>query len=314
MGPIPLSGKRNLPVCCLFLGILFIYATMAGTVHADESNTLIERNGSLSAPDKDRRTTLHGDLITRLNPDGVMLSVGGHRRWISCKGDTSGIASPYLKGGFALGVNPAYSQVSVYGEWIPAVFAALRVQYDLYRFFGTNGALLSFPESGARFGKDEIDALKGKEESGFGHRIMLQPTLQTKAGPVIVRNQTDLAYYRFDGKGPFFYEWEYDTLLEDGDVLVANRTELLIEAWKGRKGALLLAGPYYEITRASEAGLNRQRAGGELFWVPVDSLWSLDRPRIYSQAGVNLEDRNRKGEAFIVLGIGFDFHLKSAGD
>jgi hypothetical protein len=159
------------------------------------------------------------------------------------------------------------------------------------------------------FGKDQINALSGKEESAFGHRIMFRPTVFARKGPIVFRNQTDLACYLFDGKGPYFYEWEYDTLLKDGDFLLDNRTSMLYEGWKGRKGALLLFGPFYEITHSVEADLTRQRAGGQLVWEPAKSLWSLNRPSIFSQVGVNLQDRNRKGEMFITIGFSFDYDL-----
>jgi hypothetical protein len=219
------------------------------------------------------------------------------------------VPSSYLQAGTMLGVNPAYAQASVYGEWMPAIFAQLRLQYDLYGFFGANGALLSFPSARSPFGDREIDALKGHEESGIGHRLFLQPTLRGKIGPLYLRNQTDIAYYRFDARGPFFFEREYDTLLKDGDFLLANRTHALFELWKGKTDQILLAGPFYEVTHAADAGLTRQRIGLGVYWVPVDRLWSLSRPRFYAEVGYNAHDRNRNHEPFAVFGVGFDYDL-----
>jgi hypothetical protein len=292
----------------LFLGITAILLS-AVVAEASEIPGPKGDTGFSDVTVNEWRSTLHADLFARLNPNGVMLSVGDYRRLITGKDEKTGLTSSYLQGGFALGVNPAYGQASIHIEWMPAIFATIRLQYDLYRYFGTNGALLSFPDADAKFGKDQINALSGKEESGFGHRIMVRPTVYVRKGPVVVRNQTDLAYYRFDGKGPYFYEWEYDTLLKDGDLLLDNRTALLYEGWKGRNDASLLVGPFYEITHAGEADLTRQRMGGQLFWMPAESLWSLNRPRIYSQVGVNLQDPNRKGEMFVTIGFGFDYDL-----
>ena len=56
---------------------------------------------------------------------------------------------------------------------------------------------------------------------------MLQPTLQGKVANFIIRNQTDLAYYTFPGRGSYFLELFYNTLMKDGDYLVANRTQFL---------------------------------------------------------------------------------------
>jgi hypothetical protein len=48
---------------------------------------------------------------------------------------------------------------------------------------------------------------------------------------------------------------------------------------------------------------------GEIFWMPAETLWSLNRPRVYGRAGANLQDRNRSGELFVTFGIGFDYDL-----
>jgi hypothetical protein len=269
--------------------------------------------GVMPAPAQDAasegvaETVYHADIVARANPQGVMLSAGGYRRWSGPLDQKYGVPSTHSQLGLDVGVNPAYSQASAYGEWQPAIFARVRIQYDLYRFFGANGALLSFPSADAKFGKDETKALEGQEEAGWGQRVMVQPVFTAKAGPVIIRNTTDLAYYRFDGKGPYFYEWEYDTLLKDGDYLIDNTTAFLMEAWKGAKSAMLLAGPFYQITHGARADITRQRIGVQAFWTPAGPIGSFSHPRVYGRLGVNLQDRNRDSELFVIVGMGFDF-------
>ncbi len=254
-------------------------------------------------------TVLQADLVGIANPEGFMLTLGAYRRWISEFDRIEAIPSSYLQAGTMFGINPSYAQASIYGEWMPFLPTQLRLQYDLYGFFGTNGALLSFPSARSRFGNTEIEALEGQEESGLGHRLLAQPTLRGKIGPFYLRNQTDLALYSFDGRGPFFFEREYDTLLKDGDTLVANRSHVLFEAWKGKGDVILLAGPFYEVTHAAGAKLTRQRVGAALYWVPKDRVWFLSRPRIYAEIGYNMQDRNRGQQAFAVFGVGFDYDL-----
>jgi hypothetical protein len=190
---------------------------------------------------------------------------------------------------------------------MPVLFARVRLQYDLYRFFGANGALLSFPSSDSKFGEHELDALSGSEEAGWGRRVLLQPQITAKAGTIIIRNTTDLSYYRFSGRGPYFLEWEYDTLLEDGDFLIDNTTAFLKEVWKGAGSATLLAGPFYEVTHGSRAAVTRQRVGLQAYWSPAGSIGSFRQPRVYGQVGVNLQDRNRDDELFLTAGLGFHF-------
>lgn len=261
-------------------------------------------------PPEDRpRTTLHADLLGRHNPVGLMLMAGGYRRWPIRTAPETGATLAYLQAGLSAGVNPAYGQLSAHVEWMPAPFLRLRAVYDLFGYFGANGALLSFPSADAPFGDDELDARSGTEESGTGHRFSLQPVLRFRIGPVILRNRTELAYHRFDGAGPYFYEWAYDTLLRDGDVLLDTRTQVFVEAWKGTGAAALFAGPFHQFTRAFDAGLDRQRVGGLVHYVPTQRLWSLDRPRFFARVGVNVRDRNREGEVFALFGLGIDLDL-----
>ena len=254
----------------------------------------------------DPKTVYQADIVASLNPEGLMLVLGGFRRWSGPLDQEYGIPSYSNKLGVALGVSPAYAKASAYDEWQPAIFAQVRLQFDVYRFFGTNGALLSFPSAGSKFGNDEIDALSGQEESTWGQRVLLQPVLTAKAGPVIIRNTTDFAYYRFHGRGPYFLEWEYDSLLKDGDFLLNNRTAFLMAAGKGSK-ATLLAGPFYEYTHGQHADITRHRAGVQVYWTRTEPIWSFNKPRAYAQVGINLHDRNRDNEAFFGAGLGFDF-------
>jgi hypothetical protein len=255
-------------------------------------------------------TVAHADLVGAVNPDGAQLVLGAYRRWISEFHKVEAIPTSYLQAGTMLALNPAYAQASLYGEWTPAIFAQLKLQYDLYGFFGDNGALLSFPSAGARFGDDEIDALEGQEESGLGHRVLFQPTLRGKLGPLFLRNQTDVAFYWFDARNRYAFEREYDTLLrKTGDFLVANRSHLLFQAWRGAGETILLAGPFYDVTHAVDAGLTRQRVGGALYWLPVENLWLFSHPRLYGEFGYNMQDRNRDNQFFAVFGAGFDYDL-----
>lgn len=183
----------------------------------------------------------------------------------------------------------------------------MRLQVDGYRFFGANGALLSFQSADSRFGKAEVDDRSGDEEKGWGARLLLQPILTGKRGGLILRNSTDVAHYRFRGEGPYFHESEYDTLLKDGDFLVRNRTSLLEAFWAGPGGRTLIAGPYFELTHAAAADLTRERLGLQFYWVPLEALRFLEHPRLYGCAGVNLRDRNREHEMFLEAGVGTDF-------
>jgi hypothetical protein len=264
---------------------------------------------ALSAADKDVQTVLQADLAGQTNPEGLMLSFGGYRRWIGGFNEDLGVPSSYLQTGLALATTPAYGRASVHAEWLAAVFARLRLQYDLYRYYGMNSSLLSFPSPTSPFGSAEVDDMNGMEEKAYGTRVLVRPTLFAKAGPVVIVNQTDVAYFRFTGTGPYFLDWTYETLLKDGDHVVENRTNVLAEFVKGPGAVSFLAGPYYEIMRAGAADLKRQRLGLMAYWVPRERAGYLDRPRIFAQVGRYLQDRNRDGEYLFAFGMGFDLDL-----
>ena len=191
-------------------------------------------DGNTTLPSPRTQTTLTADLAVQRNPDGMMLMTGGYRRWIQVMTE-NGMSAQYVQAGFGLGVSPAYAKGSIHGEWQPAIFANLRLEYDLYRFFGVNTGLLSFPDAHSKFGRQELEDRKGSEERATGHRIFFQPTLYALVGPVIIMNQTDLTYERFNGDGPYFLELEYNTLVKDGDYVIANRTQIPCPFMEGHR-------------------------------------------------------------------------------
>jgi hypothetical protein len=236
-----------------------------------------EAGGAASA-----RTLVTADLYGRAGPSGIMFTVGAQRRWDESDGKSPMHQGRYAAVGISVGSNPAYAQGNFFAEWVPFAPLQLRAQYDAFGFFGANGALLSFPSAGARFSDAELDARSGSERTGVGHRVMLSPILRAQLGPLLLRNQTDVAWYRLSSDQGWFHEWEYDTLL---------------------------AGPAYEVTRAGKAHLTRQRVEGVVFWPPVDRLGAFARPRLLGVLGVNVQDRNREGDVFVVAGMGVDLDL-----
>ena len=253
------------------------------------------------------RTTVEVDLVGAWNPDGLLAVVGASRRW-TLAGDPDSPLSPYLQAGLSLGSSPAYARGCAYAEWMPHAAVQLRAQYNLYRYYGGGSvALLSFPSGDSRFGDDEVSSLEGEAEAAWGQRFLLSPVLRVKLGPLLLRNATDLGWFRFGGRGPYFLEWEYDTLLKDGDWLVADGVQALAKLWQGSGENALFAGPFFEIAHAGASGITQERAGLIAAWTGLGRLGVLRRPRTFLQAGVHLRDPNREGELFVLAGVGASF-------
>ena len=250
------------------------------------------------------------DVVGAWNPKGLLGVIGASLRQ-TLAGDPSSPLSPYLQAGLSLGTSPAYARGSAYAEWMPHAAVQLRAQYTLYRYYGGDtAALLSFPSGDAPFGDEEVDSLEGRAESAWGQRLLLSPVLRAQLGPVLLRNVTDLAWFRFSGQGPYFLEWEYDTLLKDGDWLIADSLQALAKLWQGAGDPALYAGPFFDIAHAGAAGITQQRAGLLATWTAANRLGVLRRPRTFLQAGVHLRDPNREGELFVQAGLGFSLDIR----
>ena len=254
------------------------------------------------------RFSIYGDLGGKINPRGLGF-LGGVKYRNSYRYDEKYDAvSSYWQAGIGVGISPAFMQAGVHAEWMPWLFLQMRVQYDYIEYLGINDGLLSFPSANSPYG-DDVRKDRHDEEKTHGSRIMFQPTLQGKVGRFIIRNQTDLAYYTFAGRGPYFLELWYNTLMKDGDYLVANRTQFLYTFFLDSKGKKLLAGPYYEVTRALDAQITQQKLGVALYWEPAPSLFYISHPHLGVMSGYHLEDPNRQGQFYLIVAAGFEFDL-----
>lgn len=283
----------------------------AGIANADE--TAPENATSQETrPDADRaspnaahsRVFGSGTVAGIVNPAGIQLDATVQYRGVLSTDERTGAEKSYLQVGGGFKLNPVYVGHSVHGEWSPAQFLSLRTEYELLGFPGTTRGLLSFSDKGAAFGESELSG--GDAHSGVMHKAMLAPTLQSKFGPVILRNKSHVAYYHASTVGPYFYEPGHDTLIAKDDVVIQGRTELLLLAWRGGREAGLVFGPVYEMTRAIRTEVSRQRLGGMVAMTVADRIGGFYRPGFFVEVGGNLEDRNREHQAYASFGIKMD--------
>jgi hypothetical protein len=307
------AGYQTKRFYFIFLILYFFTMSFVSNVPAFEATGSEQPTPQAESP-ADRQKlgpawTASTELIGSYNPLGIDASEGLEYRDSYRYDEHYDAVSAYWQAGGGLDVNPAYVQPSIHLEWMPWIFATARLQYDGYYFFGTNGSLLSFSSGQEPFGDNERRARRGTEESGFGSRVLVQPTILLKVGDIILRNQSDIARYRFPGKGPFFLEQEYDTLLKDGDYLFANRTQVLKEIGGPGQGSIFL-GPYYELVHARAADLTRQRIGVLFYSEQSHKNRLLDESHFFAEIGYNLEDRNRERQIFLLIGVGGSSILK----
>ena len=301
--------KRSLSLICIFF---MAFALPFGAQGAQEASRIASPTSTVSPEIKDEtggRWSLYGDFAGRYNPLGVGVFGGVNYRDVYRYDKSRELQDAYWQTGVGIGLSPSAAWGSVHAEWMPWIVLPLRLQYDYYHFLGAYYGLLSFDSPQASLDEDLLDD-RTDQETADGHRFLFQPTLQGKIGPVILRNRTDLAYYLFSGKGPYFLELEYFMLLKDRDWLISNRTEAMMEVWKGPNGRTLLMGPYYEVTHAGSTEITQQKVGALLYWVPMEKLAFLGRPHAGLKLGYYAQDPDRRGEFYGLFVMGFELDLR----
>jgi hypothetical protein len=252
------------------------------------------------------------DLEGQSPPAGIDLSGEAWYRYVYRRDPSRLWDGLYVQGGGSLDINPAYGRIGAYVEWMPVAILQLRAQIDRYAFFGTSGSLLIYPNTNAPFGSGDYRDRRGQEVSAQADRFVLQPTLQGTIGPYVLVNQSTYALYDFKRAGPYFWDQEYDTLLQRHDRLYADDLSLLYSLARPGKAGRLLIGPSFEAVHASGADLTRTRVGLSLYFEPRASKHAegfLAKPRIYFQAGVNTNDSNQDGRAYFLGGIGVELNF-----
>jgi hypothetical protein len=247
------------------------------------------------------------DLYARANPLGLSLEAEARRRWVQPDGEGVLAQGRHVQAGALLGVNAAWTSLGPRLEWIPIAPLQLLAGYDAMAVYGANGSLLRLPGDDAPFGASDLSARRRDERSGLVQRAFLTVVPRLRVGRLVLRSSNQLLAYRMAGAAGTYYESEFDTLLRERDLVFQSRTAATWEAWRGAGEATLLAGPVHELTRAVRTGVVRQRAGGVLYFVPWHERWGLSQPRLVLLAGLDLQDRNRRGQPFVSGGIGFDF-------
>ena len=246
------------------------------------------------------------DTFVSKAPDGLQLNGAYSLRKVL----SGSRAEPnaYVQLGAVAASTPAYGFGGLFVEAQPAPFLVLRAERSALRFFGTAGCLLSFPTASAPFGDDAIKARKGQEERTSGARTLLQATPQIQVGQVVLRHQAVFGWWQFSGRGPWFYEYENDTLLRDHDRTSDQQTFAL---WESDWGSLKsYCGGTFQVTHASDAGLERRRIGLVLSFEAKESRGHWGQPRGGLIVGRNQSDPNRKGELYATCSLGTSWTIR----
>ena len=130
-----------------------------------------------------------------------------------------------------------------------------------------------------------------------------------QVGPVVLRNQLDVAAYVLHGDEPFYILIEHDILAARSEIFVLDEVQLLLEPYRRPDRTGLYVGALYHFARTLRAQVQRQRVGLFGEWVFRPRLGPFARPRLLGLAGYHVEDRNRGGGFIGIVCMGSEFDL-----
>lgn len=215
-----------------------------------------------------------------------------------------------LEFGVELNVNPGFTSVGGYVEWTPLQVLVVRAQTDVYAHYGTYGAIMRFDQvTPATTFRDELRDVCAGCRAGFVQRALGRVALQAQVGPVVLRNQLDVAAYVLHGDEPFYILIEHDILAARSEIFVLDEVQLLLEPYRRPDRTGLYVGALYHFARTLRAQVQRQRVGLFGEWVFRPRLGPFARPRLLGLAGYHVEDRNRGGGFIGIVCMGSEFDL-----
>jgi len=284
-----------MPLMTLFLLFLFI-SSFSGNLQAS----------SAGAGEENLRL-LEIDLVSLLNPAGISFTARGYARHIYRHDKSPLWDGLYYQTGAQIRITPAFSRAGIQIEWLPIKVVKLRAEYDRLYFSGNYGSLLSFTSNTAFFDDDDLEAREGEEISAYGTRTAIQLTMRAKFDEIIIRNVIDFIRYEFPGNGPYYLERENELLMATTDDVVSNQLFILFEH-KTKKGSRFY-GPYHDYVHVDQSNLTRERLGVTWLQQYKKMLFGLQDPRWYIQSGIYLQDPNREGDGYLLLGVGGDIQF-----
>ncbi len=219
----------------------------------------------------------------------------------------------YVEGMLEIYPNPFIPAGRLELTWQPLQIFKLTVAYTNYYYadwsnsLGHGLSLASFDEpwDGATLARRQ-----GEQERQYVQRGEIKPTFQVKVGPVLFYNELELGIWYVEGPKGYWYEPLYDGLVRRGapDLVVMNRTAMVVETWSGPGDATFLMGIVNQVVHGVGADTLRDRLGLVALATPWDQLGPIDRPTLALQPGITLAHESRSLEFFIeaVLFLYFD--------
>lgn len=274
-----------------------------------------------------RRLVLNSLLVTRINPLGMELQTRGGYQARLFRDQRPLFRDNFLFVGAYPKLSPAGLKVGPVVEFQPLSIFNLRLSAEYVGFFSTSGFLQSYPSPNAEASDTarEVGKDGGQNYAASGARIALEPFVQMKMGPVVVRNRFALEYWRMGlrDEDRVWYDATLDTLVpgkgftyaDDLDVLFLGLPPLVVGArysWvKPRYSSRQLA-----ADETSTVDNSHHRVGLLAAYVFYDEGYTaFNKPAVILNVSWYLQHRFRTGAdvnramPYLLLGFAFQSDL-----
>jgi hypothetical protein len=205
-----------------------------------------------------RRVVLNNLVGFRYNPLGLedQLRAGVQQRLY--QSERAALKDNFLFGGIHPRLNPAFFKLGPSLEIQPLSVFNLRLASELVGYYSTFGFLQSFrsalddySDSALRRGRDQK-----RNYSAFGLHVLIEPTVQLRFGPVVIRDKLSIEHWRLKLRpgDRVFYDVTLDTVVGSIGWVVQNDLDVLylhdFKSFSGAlRGARLAAGVRYTAVR-----------------------------------------------------------------
>ncbi|WP_157774725.1 hypothetical protein [Melittangium boletus] len=245
--------------------------------------------------------------ILRLNPLGLENQTRFGYQSVLYRNDSALFRDNYLYLGASSKLNPAGIKIGPMVELQPLSVFTLRLLGEYVGFFSTFNAMQSFSSPNQEY-SDALLAARGASGENYaasGLHFMIEPLLQMKVGPLLLRNRFSLEYWSMALRGTdrVWYDPTPDTLLPGRGFTLGNEADIL---FAGRPSLLLgarynLLKPLYRA-RDFAAGEVESRNNGYqrlgllaayIFW--EEPYTAFNRPTLLLNVAWYLQHRYRAG-------------------
>jgi hypothetical protein len=187
--------------------------------------------GALDPPEAeipDLRIAVTNLLVARYNPLGLEDDLRIGPQQLLYRSPSPALRDNFLFFGFAARVSPASIKAGPSLEVQPLSVFNLRVTAELVGWFGSFHDLQSFDSPRADYSDTTLAHTKGEYRTDGAH-LFIEPLVQMKFGPIVLRNHLSIDYWRMSVHpgDTVFYEPTLDTLISANGWVIANDLDAL---------------------------------------------------------------------------------------